>query len=252
MLKNKVKDYLFDDKSFCLVAGPCSIESKEQFYEIASELVSKNQVKIIRGGTYKLRTRPGDFQGLGKEAIEILHDVCHELGVWSLSEITDIRDLAAFEKNIDVLMVGTRNMYNYPLLKAIGETQKPVILKRSFSATIDEWLNAALYIKNGGNNNIILCERGIRSFDMSNRFILDLNSLIRIKKTTDYHVFVDPSHASGDRELVGPLTLAAKAAGANGAIIEVHNHPENALSDGFQSLRFEDFSELNKKLKEIK
>lgn len=236
--------------AFAVIAGPCSIESESQFLETA--LVARTHgAALLRGGAYKLRTDPKSFQGLGTEALAIIRRTRHHLNMPVVSEITDPRQLESMLEDVDVLQVGTRNMYNYALLKEIGQTRKPVLLKRGFSALIDEWLKAADYIVNGGNENVILCERGIRTFETTLRNTLDLGAVAYIKKHTSFPVIVDPSHGAGRAELVEPLALAAAAAGADGLLIEIHPRPAEALSDAHQALNPADFAHLMTRLRRL-
>ncbi len=236
---------------FEIIAGPCAIEDYDSLYRTA-KFVKSLGVNYLRGGAFKLRTSPNSFQGLGIEAINFLSDICSDLSLFSVSEITDINDIDLFNDKIDVLLVGTRNMYNYPLLKEIGKSKKAVILKRGMSATLEEWLKAAEYISNEGNNSIVLCERGIRTFESHTRNTLDLSAVPAIKTLSNYPIFVDPSHATGNAMYVPSMAKAACASGANGLIIEIHENPENALSDAKQMLSFESFDLLNKQIKKIK
>ncbi len=237
-------------QDFKIIAGPCSIESYEQFLSTALHVQSEG-ASLLRGGIWKMRTSPKSFQGLGEQGFEIAQAVCKETGLGLVTEITDPRHLESMEPWTAVFQVGARNMYNYALLKELGRTRKPVLLKRAFSAYVDEWLKSAEYILQGGNDQVWLCERGIRSFEPSSRNTLDLNTVAYLKKTTDFPVFVDPSHAVGRRDLVPPLAWASTAAGADGLLIEVHPDPEKALSDGPQSLNFQQFSEMMDPLRKI-
>jgi 3-deoxy-7-phosphoheptulonate synthase len=205
-------------------------------------------VDLLRGGAYKPRTSPNSFQGLEEEGIDILKKVSEKNNIPIITEIMSIEQLKKHHQQIDIIQVGARNMYNYPLLKEIGKIGKPVMLKRAFSATLDEFISAAKYISNEGNENIILCERGIRTFETAYRNVLDINAIIYLKQNTPYLVFADPSHGSGDWKMVSPLAKAAKAAGADGIMIEVHDEPENAKSDGGQSLKLDTFKELIEEL----
>ncbi|MEO8217261.1 MAG: 3-deoxy-7-phosphoheptulonate synthase [Acidobacteriota bacterium] len=236
------------DGSFVVLAGPCSIESELQFGSIA-ERVRLEGAAILRGGVYKLRTKPSSFQGLGTEAFDHVRKIKAATGMPIVSEITDPRQVEALHDLIDVFQVGTRNMYNYSLLKELGMIRKPVMLKRGMSALIDEWLNAAGYILAGGNADVILCERGIRTFETKMRNTLDLAAVAWIKRHTEFPVIVDPSHGTGRPELIGPMTLAAAAAGADGVLIEVHPEPGRALSDGEQAVDFKEFGELMARLR---
>lgn len=236
---------------FFIIAGPCSVESDEQINTITNHLVQYPEVKLIRGGAFKPRTSPHSFQGLGKEGLVLLKMVKDTYHCPVVSEIMDKNDLLLFD-DIDVLQIGARNMQNYPLLRAVGETNKPVILKRGFGNTIEELLASAQYISDAGNDNIILCERGIRSFSNENRFVLDLGAIPVLKQRCEYPIIVDPSHAAGDHHYVIDLAKAAKAVGANGIMVEVHNHPEVALSDSQQQLDLAEFDQLIAQLKTIK
>ena len=235
---------------FLVIAGPCAIESYDQFSQTV-KAVTMAGASIIRGGMYKLRTSPDSFQGLGKEAYAIIRQVKQEQNISFISEITDPRQISDFYDLVDVFQVGSRNMHNYALLKELGTVDKPVVLKRGFAGLIKEWIFAADYIRKGGNKNVVLCERGIRTFETSTRNTFDLNAIAYIKKHSDLPVLADPSHATGDNDLVTPMALAATAAGADGLIVEVHPRPSVAKSDGFQALTFEQFNDLMVKLKQL-
>lgn len=237
--------------NFNVIAGPCAIESYDSLYQIASFLKSLG-VLMIRGGSFKLRTSPDSFQGLGYEAIRYLADICKSLNLYSVTEVVELKEIQSVFQDVDILLVGTRNMYNYPLLKELSHCQKPVILKRAMSATIEEWLMAAEYLKMNGNEQIVLCERGIRTFETQTRNTLDLSAVPIIKHLSDYPIIVDPSHATGNSIYVPSMSMAATAAGADGLIIEVHNDPKNALSDANQMLDFETFSQLYQSLNKLK
>lgn len=240
------------DGSLTIIGGPCAIEDFESFDNIAKTLVEYN-LTIMRAGVFKPRTSPYSFQGLGQEALDIIKAVKDKYNLAIVSEITDKLQFELLEPYIDVFQVGARNMQNYELLKALGNINKPVLLKRGFSNTIDEWLMSAEYILSGGNKNIILCERGIRTFDNTyTRNTLDISSIPLIKKLTHLPIIVDPSHAAGRWDLIEDLSLAAVAAGADGLLIEVHHNPQTALSDGAQSLKIEKFIELVKKCRKLK
>ncbi len=226
-----------------VIAGPCSIESETHLRETALA-VSARGASLLRGGVFKMRTSPESFQGIGTPAFEFLARVKAEANMPLVSEITDPRQLDMMVESVDLFQVGSRNMYNYELLKELGRTNKPVILKRAFAATIDEWIHAAEYVVRGGNDKVILCERGIRTFETATRNTLDLNAVAWIKAHTDFAVIVDPSHGTGRRELVTPMALAGIAAGADGIICEVHPRPDQALSDAFQALDYEAFEKL--------
>jgi 3-deoxy-7-phosphoheptulonate synthase len=233
-----------------VIAGPCSIESEEQFYKVA-QFVREHSASLVRAGAFKPRTSPYTFQGLGREGLEFARVLKERLKIPIVSEITDIRLLAEMHDIVDVFQVGARNMYNYPLLRELGMITKPVLLKRSMMATIEEFCGAAEHITSRGNQNVILCERGIRSFDSNTRFCLDLNSIPVLQERTDLPIIVDPSHGTGVSRYVEAMSLAAIAAGADGLLIEVHHDPENALSDGKQSLDFVQFESLALKARVI-
>lgn len=234
----------------CVIAGPCAVESEEQINTIASYL-SKQGIKFLRGGAYKPRTSPYAFQGLKKEGLKMLRSVAvrHQLNI--VTEVMDLSLLEEVYEYADVLQVGARNMKNYQFLKELGKTNKPVLLKRGMDATIEEWLLAAEYILLGGNEDVILCERGIRTFDNSTRNTLDIAAVPQIKLLSHLPVIVDPSQGTGVRELVEPMCMAAIAAGSDGVMVEIHNNPEHALSDGPQSLYPEDFTEMLPKLRKF-
>ncbi|MBR5017592.1 MAG: 3-deoxy-7-phosphoheptulonate synthase [Spirochaetia bacterium] len=228
--------------SFQVMAGPCSVEESSQVLSIA-KAVKAAGASILRGGAFKPRTSPYAFQGLGPKGIEILENAKKETGMPIVSEIMDISRLPLFE-NIDIIQVGARNMQNYELLKELGKINKPVLLKRGLSSTIQELLMSAEYIMAGGNSQIILCERGIRTFETATRNTLDISAVPVLKELTHLPVIVDPSHGTGNARLVKPMAMAAVAAGADGLMIEVHNDPVHALCDGAQSLTLEAFGEL--------
>ena len=227
---------------FAFIAGPCSVENYETTLAIATE-VKKAGAGMLRGGAFKPRTSPFSFQGLGKEGIEILTRVSREVNLPTVSEITDPRQLEMFEK-IDMLQVGSRNMQNFELLRELGHTEKPILLKRGMSATVEELLLSAEYIMAGGNENIVLCERGIRTFGSDLRNTFDAGAIALLKKETHLPVIADPSHAAGSAALVPPLALAAAAAGADGIMIEVHIDPESSVSDPLQALTPSRFREI--------
>lgn len=238
------------DGSFTVFAGPCSIESYDQFLDVA-RFVGTHGVGVLRGGVYKLRTDPNSFQGLGEKSFEIVQRVRAETGMPIVTEITDPRQLESLHDLVDMFQVGTRNMYNYDLLKELGTIRKPVLLKRAFSALVKEWLLAAEYVLKGGNSEVILCERGIRTFETSQRNTLDLGSIAYIKKHSHLPVIADPSHGTGRRDLVEPMTLAAAAAGADGVMIEVHPNPEKAFSDGDQAVNYAEFAQIMARLNRL-
>ena len=246
----EVNGVKFGDKYTGLIAGPCTVESYDQMDATAQELKNSN-VKIIRGGAFKPRTSPYAFQGLGEEGLKIIRSVADNHGMAVTSEIMEVSQLPMFEKYVDILQVGARNMQNFNLLKELGHAHKPIILKRGLSSTYEEWLMSAEYILAGGNSKVILCERGIRTFETSTRNTLDLSVIPVVKKLSHLPIIVDPSHATGRWDLVESMSLAAICAGADGLLIEVHNDPNNALSDGSQALKFENFKTLMNKAKKI-
>ena len=233
-----------------MIAGPCTIENEEQIFECA-RIMSESGVKIIRGGAFKPRTSPYSFQGLGEEGLKLIRKAADKYNLAVTSEVMEISQIPLFLKYVDILQVGARNMQNFNLLRELSKIKKPVILKRGLSATINEWLMAAEYILSGGNREVILCERGIRTFEVATRNTLDLCAIPVVKKLSHLPIIVDPSHGTGLRDKVVPMSLASLAAGCDGLIIEVHNKPECALCDGAQSLYPEQFRELYKKLKQL-
>lgn len=233
----------FGTGGFPLIAGPCSVESEAQIFETARFLSSAG-VGLLRGGAFKPRTSPYDFQGLGEEGLRLMRRAADAHGLGVVTEVLSEADVALVARHADIVQIGSRNMQNFALLKAVGAAGKPVLLKRGLSATIQEFLLAAEYIAAQGNLRIILCERGIRTFDTATRNCCDLAGVALLKELTHLPVIVDPSHATGKRSLISPVTRAAIALGADGAIVEVHPCPEEALSDGAQSLSFGDFAEL--------
>lgn len=235
---------------FGLMAGPCSVETIEQTLSTA-KFVKECGANFLRGGAYKPRTSPYSFQGLGEEGLKILAQARKETGLPIVTEVMDVRDVELVSHYADVLQIGARNMQNFLLLTEVGRQDKPVMIKRGFSNTVEEWLMAAEYVAKAGNKKIILCERGIRTFETSTRNTLDVSSIPVIKSLSHLPVIADPSHASGRSDLILPLSLASIAAGADGLLIEVHPNPEEALCDGSQSLNFKKFSELVSQIKEI-
>jgi 3-deoxy-7-phosphoheptulonate synthase len=229
---------------FAMIAGPCTVESREQTLETA-RVVNEAGATLLRGGAYKPRTSPYAFQGLGLEGLGLLAEAKAETGLPIVTELMDMRDIDAVLDVADVVQIGARNMQNYPLLAAIGRSGRPALLKRGLSSTLDELLMAAEYILKEGNPNVMLCERGIRTFETAYRFTLDLMAVPVLKELSHLPVIVDPSHAAGRRELVKPLSLAAAAAGADGIIVEVHPNPEEAICDGPQALRADEFAEFS-------
>ena len=234
-------------KEIVVMAGPCAVESAEQLRESA-RAVKECGAKILRGGAFKPRTSPYDFQGLSEEGLKLLRQTADEFGLKVVTEIVDSNDIELLESYSDILQVGARNMQNFQLLKALGKSTKPVMLKRGLSATISEWLNAAEYIVSGGNDKLIFCERGIRTYETYTRNTLDLSAVAAIKELSHFPIVVDPSHGTGRRTMIAPMSKAAIAAGADGLIIEVHPHPEKAMSDGNQSLAPKDFEKLMSEL----
>ena len=233
-----------------LIAGPCAIESKELLFN-AVPLLKDSGVSIIRGGAFKIRTSPFSFQGLQEEGLSILSEIRSKFNIPVVSEIENVEDIPLFEQNVDMIQVGTRNMQNVSLLKALGKTKMPILLKRGFGNTVEELLLASEYILKEGNPNVVLCERGIRTFENSTRFTLDISAIPVIKKNSHLPIIVDPSHAAGDYEYVESLSKAAIAAGADGLIIEVHPEPDKALSDGEQSLKIKRLTQLIEELDKI-
>jgi 3-deoxy-7-phosphoheptulonate synthase len=226
---------------FAMIAGPCTVESRDQMMQTA-RVVRDAGATLLRGGAYKPRTSPYAFQGLGQEGLRLLAEAKAETGLPIVTELMDVSDLDAVLEVADVIQIGARNMQNYPLLAELGRTGRPVLLKRGLSATLDELLMAAEYILKEGNPNVMLCERGIRTFETAYRFTLDLMAVPVLKELSHLPVIVDPSHAAGRRDLVTPLSLAAAAVGADGIIVEVHPNPDEAICDGPQALRAEEFA----------
>ncbi len=235
-------------EEFVVMAGPCSVESEEQVRKTAAG-VKEAGAGVLRGGAYKPRTSPYSFQGLGEVGLEYLAAAGKKHHLPIITEVVDLRDIDLIAKYADILQIGARSMYNFPLLLELGKLKKPVMLKRGMNATIAEWLNAAEYILKNGNPNVILCERGIRTFETYTRNTLDLSAVVVAKKLTHLPVIVDPSHAAGRADLIEDLSLSAIMAGADGLIIEVHPNPPMALSDADQQLTIEEFAELMKKVK---
>ena len=237
-------------KKIAVMAGPCSVESIDQLRE-AARAVKAGGAEFLRGGAFKPRTSPYDFQGLAEDGLKMLRQVADEEGLKVVTEIVDKDDIELVGEYADLYQVGARNMQNFQLLKALGKAVKPVMLKRGLSATISEWLNAAEYIMAGGNENVILCERGIRTYETFTRNTLDLSAVAAVKKLSHLPIIVDPSHGTGRWEMVRPMARAAVAAGCDGLIIEVHPHPEVALSDGDQSLTPKNFNSVMNELGKI-
>ncbi len=246
----RVGDVEIGGPDVVVFAGPCSVESYEQMSVIARELKARG-AHLLRGGAFKPRTSPYSFQGLGEEGLEILSAVRNETGLPIVSELLSTDELDLVVEHVDVIQVGARNMHNYALLRALGQTRKPVFLKRGLSATLEEFLLAAEYIMAGGNPGVILCERGIRTFSTHCRFTLDLSIVPVLKRATHLPVVVDPSHATGQRDLVLPMTRASVAAGADGVMVEVHPEPERAYSDGAQAITLDMFEELMTQVRQL-
>lgn len=246
----KVGDAQIGGDKFCIMAGPCSVESESQIVEIAKS-VKASGATILRGGAFKPRTSPYSFQGLGLEGLDLLNVAKRETGLPIITEVMATHYVEAVAERADIIQIGARNMQNFDLLKEVGKTRKPVLLKRGLSATIEELLMSAEYIMSEGNEEVILCERGIRTFENFTRNTLDLSAIPAIKKLSHLPVVVDPSHAAGLNWMVEPLSKAAVAVGADGLIIEVHNDPANALCDGKQSIKPEEFEAIVNSLRAI-
>src|SRR5499427_4185640 len=242
-----IKDVTFGGREVIMMAGPCTIESRDQVMAIA-EIVSKHGAKVLRGGAFKPRTSPYSFQGMGEEGLRFLRKAADRHHLLVVSEIMNHTQIPMFLDYVDILQVGARNMQNFDLLKELAKVRRPVLLKRGPSATIEEWLLSAEYIMSGGNHEVMLCERGIRTFENYTRNTLDISAIPVIKKLSHLPILVDPSHGTGRRDKVAPMARAAVAAGANGLLIEVHHAPETALCDGAQSLYPNQFRELMSQL----
>jgi len=236
--------------SVVVMAGPCSVESEDMLVETA-RMVAAEGARILRGGAFKPRTSPYTFQGLGEAGLKMMATARDETGLRLVSEVVSPADVDLLARYVDMLQVGTRNMQNYALLQEVGRAGRPVLLKRGMSSTVEEWLLAAEYILSRGNRDVVLCERGIRTFETSTRFTLDLNSVPLVRELSHLPVVVDPSQGTGRWSLVRPMSLAAVAAGAQGLIVEVHPRPDEALSDGAQSLDFENFRRLMTELRHL-
>ncbi|MGA9378879.1 MAG: 3-deoxy-7-phosphoheptulonate synthase [Phormidium sp.] len=236
-------------KDLVIIGGPCAVESLAQMEQVASHLV--NSVQALRGGVYKPRTSPYSFQGLGEEGLKIFTQIRERYNLPVVTEVMSISQIETVAAYADMLQIGSRNMQNFDLLKALGQAGKPILLKRGLAATIEEFINAAEYILSHGNPDVVLCERGIRSFDNYTRNVLDLGAVAALKQLTHLPVIVDPSHAVGKRELVAPLAKAAIACGADGLIIECHPEPEKSVSDARQALSLEDMVQLVKSIKPV-
>jgi len=245
-----IKDVIVGGNEVAVMAGPCSVESEEQVSEIA-EIVANAGAKILRGGAFKPRTSPYSFQGLGEQGLKFLRKAADENNLVVISELMDPKQVHLLEEYADIIQIGARNMQNFPLLKAVGKSNKPVMLKRGLAAKVEDLLMSAEYILASGNPYVILCERGIRTFETYTRNTFDLSAIPVIHKRSHLPIIADPSHATGIRDKVLPMARAAVAAGADGIMVEVHNHPEKALSDGPQALLPDQFSELMKQIKLI-
>ncbi len=246
----EVGDIRIGGGELAVMAGPCAVESEEMLFRTA-EAVSKEGAQILRGGAFKPRSSPKAFQGLGEPGLAMLRNAATAWGLAVITEVLDTRDVDLVANHADILQVGSRNMQNTALLKEVGKSCRPVLLKRGMSSTLEEWLLAAQYILDAGNPNVILCERGIRTFETATRNTLDLSAVSLVKELSGLPVIVDPSHSTGRRSLVTPMSKAAVAAGADGLIIEVHPEPENAACDGPQSLTPAEFGKLMSQVKRI-
>ncbi len=249
-LVNLSEQVVFGGKELVIIGGPCSVESLEQMETITQKL-SNTAVQALRGGVYKPRTSPYAFQGMGKAGLEILSQMRSQYNIPVVTEVMTVSQIELVANHADMLQVGSRNMHNFDLLKALGEVKKPILLKRGLAATIEEFVMAAEYILSHGNPNVVLCERGIRSFDNYTRNVLDLGAIAALKQITHLPAIVDPSHAVGKRELIEPLAKAAIACGADGLIIECHPEPEKSVSDARQALSLEAMVELVNSLKPV-
>ncbi|MFI3226675.1 MAG: 3-deoxy-7-phosphoheptulonate synthase [Clostridia bacterium] len=238
------------NEKIAIMAGPCSIEGEDHFFDVAKHVQGAGAC-MLRGGAYKPRTSPYAFQGLEKQGIDIMCEARENFKMPIVSELMSIDKLDEFVEHVDIIQIGTRNMQNFDLLKKLGKIRKPILLKRGFANTIEEWLMSAEYIMAGGNEQVMLCERGIRTFEKYTRNTLDLSVIPIIKQRSHLPIIIDPSHATGDWSLVESMSLAAIAAGADGLIIEVHDEPEKAMSDGPQSLKYKNFEEVIRKGKQI-
>lgn len=246
----KVKDVEIGSNKIVVAAGPCAVESEEQVITTA-KAVKRAGASLLRGGAYKPRTSPYSFQGLGEDGVKILRRAGDEVGLPIVTEIMDVRDSPIFRDYVDMIQIGARNAQNFPLLKEVGKIGKPVLLKRGLGNTVEEWLQAAEYILLEGNGNVVLCERGIRTFEKATRFTIDIGGMVAAKLMSHLPICADPSHPAGKRELVHSLALAAVAAGADMLLIEVHPTPEKALSDSEQQLTLESFEVLMNRIKAL-
>lgn len=246
----RIGDVEIGGKSVVLMAGPCTIESEEQMIRTAAAVRAAG-AKVMRGGAFKPRTSPYSFQGLGEEGLKLMRRVADNHGLLVISEIMDKSQIGLMDRYVDIFQVGARNMQNYPLLRELGRVERPVLVKRGLAATVDEWLMSAEYVISGGNDRVIVCERGVRAYETYTRNTLDLNAVAVAKSISHLPVIVDPSHAVGVRDKVVPLARAAIAAGADGLLVEVHYDPERAICDGQQSLYPEQFAALSEQIRLI-
>ena len=246
----RVKDAQIGGGTFTVMAGPCAVESREMLLEIAIA-VKRAGATVLRGGAFKPRTSPYSFQGLGEEGLKLLKEASERTGLPVATEVMDTREVPLVAEYVDILQIGARNMQNFSLLNEVGKTDKPIILKRGLSATVKELLMSAEYILSQGNHQVILCERGVKSFEDSVRFVLDISAIPNVKGISHLPILVDPSHSTGRWDLVGPVSRAAVAVGADGLLVEVHNCPEKALSDGAQSLLPEKFRSMMDDLRRL-
>lgn len=246
----RVGDVEIGGKSIVLMAGPCTIESEEQLVRTGAAVRAAG-ARIMRGGAFKPRTSPYSFQGLGEEGLKLMRRVADSHGLLVISEVMDKSQIALMDRYVDIFQVGARNMQNYPLLRELGKVERPVLVKRGLAATVDEWLMSAEYVMSGGNDRVLVCERGIRAYETYTRNTLDLNAVAVAKSLSHLPVIVDPSHAAGVRDKVPPLARAAVAAGADGLLVEVHFDPERAICDGPQSLFPDQFAELSAQIRLI-
>ncbi len=251
MVNVKINDEIsLTDERFLMIAGPCSVEDEEQIVGVAKEL-KKIGVNVLRGGAFKPRTCPDSFQGLGEEGLKLLAKAREVTGMAIITEVMDIEELPVVEKYSDIIQIGSRNSQNFSLLKRVSREKKPVLLKRGFGNTVDELIASSKYLSMNGNHNIMFSERGIRTFEQSTRFTLDISAIPVLHEKTDYPVIIDPSHPAGVNRYVGPLALGGTAAGADGLMIEVHPDPSKALSDAAQQLTVPQFRELYTKVQRI-
>lgn len=241
-------NYLKSNSNFIIIAGPCSLESKEQVHQLLS---NDKQINFLRAGLFKMRTKADSFQGLGLDGVKIIKELKEEFNFEFTTEVTDPRQIEQINEVVDMFQVGSRNMYNYELLRELNNYGKPVLFKRAFSATVKEWLDACGYMPDLGEEKIILCERGIRTFEQSTRNTLDISSVVYLKQNTNFKVIVDPSHAAGVAKMVAPLSHIAMAAGADGLLIETHPNPEQALSDKDQQIKPEELAQIRAQLVEL-